>query len=134
MRYTTQEIDEIANAFGSGQSRGRPAHVLFGAGCSKTAGVPLAREIVDDIHRVYEHYIWKMEAKDKRKYGACMKLLAPNERRDLIAGHIKKAKLNWAHIALAQLMCRGFVDRALTVNFDNILARACGLLSLSRDL
>ena len=92
--------------------------------------IPLAKEIVDDIHKEYEHYIWKLDDKDKRKYGACMKLLAPNERRDLITGYIKKAKLNWAHIALAQLMCRGFVDRALTVNFDNILARACGLLSL----
>lgn len=48
----------------------------------------------------------------------------------MIAGYLEKEKLNWAHIALAQLMCCGFIDRALTVNFDNILARACGLISL----
>lgn len=47
-RYTTQDIDEIADAFRNGKDRHppAPAHVLFGAGCSKSAGVPLARDIV----------------------------------------------------------------------------------------
>jgi len=129
-RYTLQDIDEIADAFRSGKDRGKPTHILFGAGCSKSAGVPLAREIVRDIHENYSNYVNKLDPDDRHKHGACMKKLAPNERRDLIAGYLKKAKLNWAHIALAQLMCCGFIDRALTVNFDNILARACGLISL----
>ena len=92
--------------------------------------MPLAREIVKDIHENYSNYVNKLDPNDRYKYGACMKKLAPNERRDLIAGYLKNAKLNWAHIALAQLMYCGFIDRALTVNFDNILARACGLISL----
>ena len=129
-RYTLQDIDEIADAFRSGKDRGKPTHILFGAGCSKSAGVPLAREIVRDIHENYSNYVNKLDPDERHRYGACMKKLAPNERRDLIAGYLKKAKLNWAHIALAQLMCCGFIDRALTVNFDNILARACGLISL----
>lgn len=129
-RYTLQDIDEIADAFRSGKGRGKPAHILFGAGCSKSAGVPLAREIVKDIHEKYPNFVGKLDPEDRHKYGACMRKLAPNERRDLIAGYLKNAKLNWAHIALAQLMCCGFIDRALTVNFDNILARACGLISL----
>jgi NAD-dependent SIR2 family protein deacetylase len=128
--YTVQDIDEIADAFRSGKGRSKPAHILFGAGCSKSAGVPLAREIVKDIHKNYSNYVNKLDPDDRHRYGACMKKLAPNERRDLIAGYLEKAKLNWAHIALAELMCCGFIDRALTVNFDNILARACGLISL----
>jgi Plant specific mitochondrial import receptor subunit TOM20 len=67
---------------------------------------------------------------DQQKYGACMKLLSPNERRDLLAPYLMKASINWAHIALAQFMNEKFIERALTVNFDNLMARACGLLSL----
>jgi hypothetical protein len=59
-----------------------------------------------------------------------MKLLSPNERRDLLAPYLMKASINWAHIALAQFMNEKFIERARTVNFDNLMARACGLLSL----
>ncbi len=59
-----------------------------------------------------------------------MQLLSPNERRDLFAPYLAKARINWAHIALAQLMNEQFIERSLTVNFDNLLARACGLLGL----
>ncbi|MFZ3352629.1 MAG: hypothetical protein WA268_17380 [Xanthobacteraceae bacterium] len=59
-----------------------------------------------------------------------MKLLPPNQRRDLLAPYLAKASINWAHIVLAQFMNEHFIERALTVNFDNLLARACGLLSL----
>ena len=39
------------------------------------------------------------------------------------------AGINWGHIALAQMMRAGYVDRVLTVNFDTILHRACTLLA-----
>jgi hypothetical protein len=50
-------------------------------------------------------------------------------RRDLIAGYIDKAKINWAHLALAQLIENGFVDRVLTTNFDPLVSRACALVT-----
>jgi hypothetical protein len=129
-RYSSQEIDEIVDTLRGARDRGKPAHILFGAGCSKAAGVPLASEIVAEIHKRYSGYCHRLDEADRQKYGACMKLLSPNERRDLLAPYLAKASINWAHIALAQFMSERFVERALTVNFDNLLARACGLLSL----
>jgi Tfp pilus assembly protein PilF len=129
-RYSSQEIDEIVDTLRSARDRGKPAHILFGAGCSKAAGIPLASEIVAEIHNRYSGYCHRLAEADQQKYGACMKLLSPNERRDLLAPYLAKASINWAHIALAQFMNEKFIERALTVNFDNLLARACGLLSL----
>jgi hypothetical protein len=129
-RYSSQEIDEIVDTLRSARDRGKPAHILFGAGCSKAAGIPLASEIVAEIHKRYSGYCHRLDEADRHKYGACMKLLSPNERRDLLAPYLARANINWAHIALAQFMNEKFIERALTVNFDNLLARACGLLSL----
>ena len=50
------------------------------------------------------------------------------ERRDLIAEHIDKAKINWAHICLGLLIQAGYVDRVLTTNFDSLVVRSCSLL------
>ena len=54
--------------------------------------------------------------------------LAPTERRDLIAKYVDDAKINWAHIAIAQLIKHGYVDRVLTTNFDPLVVRACALI------
>lgn len=129
-RYSSQDIDHIVDTLRSAKDNGKPAHILFGAGCSKSAGIPLASEIVEAIHNKYPGYCQSLAEVDQRKYGACMKLLSPNQRRDLLTPFLTKASINWAHIALAQFLSTRFVERALTVNFDNLLARACGLLSL----
>jgi hypothetical protein len=129
-RYSSQEIDEIADTFLSAKERGKPAHVLFGGGCSKSAGIPLASELVVDIQNQFGSRCRALPEADRNKYGPCMKLLTRNERRDLLAPYLRDATINWAHIALAQLLSAQFIERALTVNFDNLLARACGLLSL----
>jgi Tfp pilus assembly protein PilF len=129
-RYSSEDIDAIANTLRSARDRGKPAHMLIGAGCSKAAGIPLASEIVAEIHQRYSGYCRRLNEADRQKYGACMKLLSPNERRDLLAPYLARASINWAHIVLAQFMNEQFIERALTVNFDNLLARACGLLNL----
>lgn len=129
-RYSSQDIDEIADTLRSAKDNGKPAHILFGAGCSKSAGIPLASEIVEAIHKKYPGYCQRLAEDDQRNYGACMKLLSPNQRRDLLSPYLVKGRINWAHIALAQFLNERVVDRAVTVNFDNLLARACGLLSL----
>jgi hypothetical protein len=98
-RYSTQEIDEIADTLRSARDRGKPAHILFGAGCSKAAGIPLASEIVVKIRELYPGRWQGLAEPDQQKYGACMKLLSPNERRDLLAPYLVKASINWAHRA-----------------------------------
>jgi hypothetical protein len=55
--------------------------------------------------------------------------LSASDRHDLISEYIDKAKINWAHISIAQLMRAGYVDRVLTTNFDPLVTRACALLN-----
>jgi tetratricopeptide (TPR) repeat protein len=64
-----------------------------------------------------------------RDYPDCMAALERGVRRDLIGAYIDKAKINWAHIALAQLIDGGYVDRVLTTNFDPLVSRACALVN-----
>lgn len=59
-----------------------------------------------------------------------MARLSPPQRRVLLQAYFVQAKINWGHIALAHLMNEGHVQRVLSVNFDSVLARACGLLGL----
>jgi len=57
-----------------------------------------------------------------------MAMLTPSERKKLIESLVKKSKINWAHISIAQLMKAGYIDRVLTTNFDNLVQRACALV------
>ena len=50
--------------------------------------------------------------------------------RDLISRFIDLSKINWAHVAIAQLLAEGWVDRVLTTNFDSLVVRACALIGL----
>ena len=57
-----------------------------------------------------------------------MAQLSPSQQRDLIGKYVDRAQINWAHIAIAQLMKHGQVDRILTTNFDPLVVRACALV------
>lgn len=119
----------IAETLKEAADRGRPAHLLIGAGCSKSAGIPLAHEL---IARILEKYRFRCEniPEGEQTYGRCMSLLSPNERRDLLSPYLKGARLNWGHLAIAQMIAQGLIERVLTVNFDNLLVRSCGLLGI----
>jgi hypothetical protein len=67
---------------------------------------------------------------DRRNYNKVMAALTTNQRRGLLDPHIDAARVNWAHLALAQLFATGKVDRVLTVNFDPLLVRACAMAGL----
>lgn len=90
------------------------------------AGVPTAQQFVEIIRK--EHPEAYRRAGSPATYARCMAELSLDERRDLIAEHVDSARINWAHIAIAQLMKTGFVDRVLTTNFDLLVVRACALL------
>lgn len=104
--------------------------VLIGAGLSKTAGIPLAGELVDLIKRKYIRRIESLPKGVQDDYGACMNTLSIDERHDLLRPYLEASRINWAHIALACMQKQNHVRRVLTFNFDNVLARACGLLGL----
>jgi predicted RNA-binding protein (virulence factor B family) len=117
----------LQDVIGSVRNAGGEVVVLIGAGCSKSAGIPLASGLIQKIRSRYpEAYA---RAKDKGSnvgYNAAMGELSLVERRRLLGGHIEKARINWAHLALAQLLKHEKIERVLSVNFDNLLIQASG--------
>lgn len=118
-------LSEIAETIANARERGKRCALLRGAGCSITAGIPPASGFVDEIRAKYPRKYGRAEHKT---YGECMAALTLGERRDLIARYVDQAKVNWAHICIALLMQRGYVDWVLTTNFDPLVVRACAML------
>jgi len=118
-------LDDLVATLRSVVDRDKKCTLLIGAGCSVAAGIPTAAGFVNEIKarnpRAYERAT-------EKTYPHCMAALPPGQRRDLIAEFVDRARINWAHIAIAQLIKGGFVDRVLTVNFDPLVVRACALV------
>lgn len=129
-RFTSDDVLELADRLKQAKDRGHPAHFLIGAGCSISADIPSANDLIKEIHAKYPKACAKLSDAERYHYGACMALLATNERRDLIRPYLENAKINWGTIALARLIEQEFVQRVLTLNFDLVLENACGLLGL----
>jgi NAD-dependent SIR2 family protein deacetylase len=130
-KFTSADVSGVAERLKQARRRKHPAHFLIGAGASISAGIPSAADLVEKIHSDYQAQCTARLTDDNRlSYGACMQLLSINERRDLIRPFLEVTKINWGTIALAQLMRENYVERVLTVNFDLVLERACGLLGL----
>lgn len=108
------------------------ATVLVGAGCSLSAGIPLADDIAIEIHQKFPE-AWKRARRHgpSPSYNQCMHELNPGQRRVLINNYIDNSKINLAHIGLAQLLKNKWIDRVLTTNFDLLIARACALVNVS---
>lgn len=126
----TYTVEDIAELMRSAKETGQPYVFFTGAGCSVSAGIPLASKLIQEICEKYPIQVKTLSPEDKKDYGKCMAKLTKDERRAIIKPYVDDAKINWAHIALACLMDAGYITRVLTFNFDNILARACGLLGL----
>jgi tetratricopeptide (TPR) repeat protein len=122
-----REIEDIVETLKNAKERGKKCSVLIGAGCSVTAGIPSARGFVNIIK---ERYPRDYERADQKTYPRCMAQLSVDEQRGLIVEYVDMARVNWGHIALAQLMKAGYVDRVLTTNFDPLVMRACSLVGL----
>ena len=121
-------VKDIAKTLKDNKKQGLPVIIFTGAGCSKSAGMPLANELVAEINKKFKSNLRALTTDTQKKdYGSCMGKLTPHEQKTLIEKHISKAKINWAHIALASLLKEGYIGKVLTFNFDNILNRACSL-------
>jgi Tfp pilus assembly protein PilF/NAD-dependent SIR2 family protein deacetylase len=98
---------------------------LVGAGFSLSAGIPLAGRLVEEIKATFPCAY--DEAKIK-VYNHVMGELTPHQRSILLTDYIDQAKVNWAHLALAQLFQANKIDRILTVNFDPLILKACSMV------
>ena len=123
-------VQQIAQSLAQRDAGTKGGTILIGAGCSATAGVPLAPALVGEAVVRFSSFCAGIVPGVPGAYGQVMQRLTPQQRRALLDPHIRAAKLNWGHIALAHMMAKGAVARVLSVNFDSILARACGLLGL----
>jgi len=120
-------MDEVVETLRKAKDRGKQCSLLIGAGCSVKAGIPTAAGFVEVIQKEYPR---AYERAAEKTYPKCMAELSFGDQRDLIAGYVDQAKINWAHIAIAQLIKNGFVDRILTTNFDLLVVRACALVGM----
>ena len=125
-----RDIEDVAQTLVHAFMRGKRCTVLMGAGCSVTAGIPTAQDFISIIEEEYpRHYERaKNNGKESPQYPQVMAELSRDEQRDLIAKYVDKAKINWGHLALAQLVKAGYVDRVLTTNFDPLVMRACAMV------
>jgi Tfp pilus assembly protein PilF/NAD-dependent SIR2 family protein deacetylase len=98
---------------------------LIGAGFSFSAGIPLAGKFVEQIKERFPRAYHRAISKD---YNHVMGELTPHQRSNLLTGYIDTAKVNWAHLALAQLFQANKIDRILTVNFDPLILKACSMV------
>jgi len=132
-KYTNKDVKWIAQAMRRCRDDDsvQPYSLLIGAGCSFTAGIPLAGKLVEEIKKECKPQLERQFGPDlSDDYGDCMSALTTNERKTILEPYLSKAGVNWGHIAIAAMMEAGYVGRVLTFNFDSVLARACGLLGL----
>src|SRR5215510_8240997 len=123
-RDAERTLDDVSMTLKFAKERQAPCCILIGAGCSLSAGIPLASGFVEEVRRkVRPAY---NRAKEKT-YPYVMGEVDVGPRYGLIAEHVEKACLNWAHLILGWLLRNGFVGRVLTTNFDNLTLRACSL-------
>ncbi len=116
------------------ENKNLPKPIVFlGAGCSVTAGIPQAKDIVNEIIKEYSDKpsVKRLEESDKKNYYQLMSALSANERREIFQKYVnsENVKINLAHIYLAQLLHEGYIDYVFTPNFDDLLLKACSLFN-----
>ena len=125
-------IQYLAYLLDKAKTEGKDKAIVFlGAGASVSAGIPLTGVIVRHIKLKFrKNPIIKNAVLDgKSDYYVLMGALTADERRDLFHFYVTrdKVKLNMANVYLAQLLSLGYVDYIVTVNFDDLILKACTL-------
>lgn len=129
-KYNSSDVETLAQYFIHAKESGAPFALLTGAGCSVSAGIPGAASLVDEINQTLAFCLGGLTEEERKDYGKCMGCLPEDMQRKLLKPYLDNAKVNWGHIAIAGLMREGYLGKILTFNFDNVLARACGLVGL----
>ena len=120
--YQSCTVDDLAEII---KKAGGECVFLVGAGCSKSAGIPLANELINEIKERHREFY---DSSVSKSYNDLMGKLNVEDRDRLIINHIDKARINWAYLALAKLFLNNHTKRILTVNFDPLILRACSML------
>ena|SRR5690242_11994859 len=105
-KFTSDDVLEIAERLKQARDRDHPAHFLIGAGCSISAEIPTANDLIKKIHEKYPKASARLSGDKRNHYGSCMALLSANERRDLIRPYLEKARINWGRSLSPSLLAR----------------------------
>lgn len=106
----------------------KPCVVLTGAGCSYSANVLLASEVVEYVRLEHsDAYLRaaKRSRPDAPGYPEVMKELRGQARTKTFLQIVEHSTLNRAHAALGYLVRAEYVGRVLTTNFDDLVVRGC---------
>ena len=122
-----RKIEDVAYQLQQNKKNGSGAIVLIGAGCSVSAGIPLAGEIVKELREKYKDNPRVQALSADATYRQLMECFLPSERKEIFKKYVDEASINVSHIYLAQLLIEGYVDYILTVNFDNLAQKALAL-------
>jgi Tfp pilus assembly protein PilF len=126
MALEERGVEDVAEVLRDNSRHRNSCALLVGAGCSFSAGIPDANGVVELIK---SRFPLAYERASAKTYAQCMAKLNTGHRRDLIHEIISSCnKLNWAHLAIAQLVKAAYVDRILTVNFDPLILKACATI------
>jgi hypothetical protein len=65
-------VKDIAKTLKDNKKQGLPVIIFTGAGCSKSAGMPLANELVAEINKKFKSNLRALTDTQKKDYGSCM--------------------------------------------------------------
>ena len=135
-QFDPTELGEFIRHLAEKEGRRNFVTFLVGAGFSKSAGIPLASEIVKDLRAEGQTNPFLRAAGQPpdgtSEYAFLMeKLGSPKERASRVKKYVNLAldaqsrlKINWSHLLLATLVEKGYVHRLLTTNFDPLIVEA----------
>ena len=135
-QFVPSELGEYIRHLREKEDRKHFITFLIGAGFSKSAGIPLAGEIVKELREEAKvHPLLRNVGPTPdgiSEYAFLMeKLGSPKERANRVKKYVDRArddkgrlKINWSHLLLAALVEKGYVNRLLTTNFDPLIVEA----------
>ena len=102
-------IKDLAQFMKSVKDEEKPYTFVTGAGCSVTAGIPLAKKIVEELNEKFSLELKSLSVEERKDYGKCMECIEVSKRRIYLKKYINEAKINWVHIALSCLIKEGYI-------------------------
>jgi Tfp pilus assembly protein PilF/NAD-dependent SIR2 family protein deacetylase len=126
----TAYMDEIVFKLKKCDNCAPGAIAFIGAGCSFSAGIPLANGMVKDIVKEYGSLTKFRDFTESSDYSDVMDCLDASDRRDIIKKYVNNAEISITYIYLANLIAKGYIDYIVTVNFDNLLQKALALYNI----
>lgn len=125
-------IKYLATKMKALKKRDTGSTILFlGAGVSRSAGIPLASEIMDQLEKDSYYKILIEQKCKKKSYAGFMDALPSGDRRRFFQKYIEISSINTSHLYAAQLIAEGYVDCVVTTNFDNLMLKSLTLLNIN---